>query len=545
MNVPIGFTSISARARAVRLSVASLAFLLAVGQAPAFANIINVNGTTCTLVDAVEAANTDTAVGGCSAGSGPDTIVLAPASVHTLTVHTPSIVCCTGLDIRSDVTIEGNGSTIQRDPDAPPSAVGFRLLTVSNSNSLTLRDVTVRRGEAFSGGGVLNFSASLTIENSTLTENTAVYGGAVLTLSGATTTIRSTTVVANGIAFTGNTTPTPAVLNLDGTLVVEGSTLSGNDGGGVGAFPNLGDTATSTLIKNCTVFGNSARHAPPGGPGGEVGGGVFNAGEMTIEDTTVSFNSSAAWGAGIYNAGALTLRRTLVSGNFAGDDSSELYNHILDPDAAIAADNHNLFGHDGNPGVVNFAPGPSDIVPDAPLDAIISLDLADNGGATLTLALPSGSPALDVVPSDCAATDQRGVSRPQGAGCDIGAVELEATLAFPFEGFLTPVDNAPTLNGLKAGGAVPVKFRLGGDQGMDVVSTGSPTSQPINCDVSAALDPVSQTVTAGGNSLSYDPVTQTYTYVWKTDKTWAGTCREFRLDLIDGTQHTALFKFSR
>ena len=52
-------------------------------------------------------------------------------------------------------------------------------------------------------------------------------------------------------------------------------------------------------------------------------------------------------------------------------------------------------------------------------------------------------------------------------------------------------------------------------------------------------------MTAGSSSLSYDATTQTYTYVWKTDKTWAGTCRTFLMQLIDGSQHSALFKFTK
>jgi hypothetical protein len=58
------------------------------------------------------------------------------------------------------------------------------------------------------------------------------------------------------------------------------------------------------------------------------------------------------------------------------------------------------------------------------------------------------------------------------------------------------------------------------------------------------LDPVEVTVTSGGSSLSYDATTLTYTYVWKTDKAWT-SCRELRLTLVDGTVHTALFKFSK
>jgi Ca2+-binding RTX toxin-like protein len=93
------------------------------------------------------------------------------------------------------------------------------------------------------------------------------------------------------------------------------------------------------------------------------------------------------------------------------------------------ANNYNLFGHDGNAGVEGFDPGPTDIVPSAPLSAIL-LALADNGGATFTHALAIDSPALDASPADtdCLPTDQRGVPRPQGAACDIGAFEGSAVL---------------------------------------------------------------------------------------------------------------------
>jgi hypothetical protein len=54
---------------------------------------------------------------------------------------------------------------------------------------------------------------------------------------------------------------------------------------------------------------------------------------------------------------------------------------------------------------------------------------------------------------------------------------------------------------------------------------------------------VEGTVTAGGSSLSYDPLTDTYTYVWKTNKGWANTCRQLVIVLNDGTTHTADFQF--
>ena len=54
---------------------------------------------------------------------------------------------------------------------------------------------------------------------------------------------------------------------------------------------------------------------------------------------------------------------------------------------------------------------------------------------------------------------------------------------------------------------------------------------------------IEQTVTASNSSLSYNATTQQYTYVWKTDKAWAGTCRQLIVRLVDGTEHRANFKF--
>jgi hypothetical protein len=113
---------------------------------------------------------------------------------------------------------------------------------------------------------------------------------------------------------------------------------------------------------------------------------------------------------------------------------------------------------------------------------------------------------------------------------------------FTFTGFFQPVDNN-ALNVTSAGGAIPVRFSLGGDQGLAIFAAGYPTSQRIDCDTSLPQDQIEETVTAGGSSLSYDPTTDQYTYVWKTDKRWAGTCRQLIVRFTDGTERTASFKF--
>lgn len=94
----------------------------------------------------------------------------------------------------------------------------------------------------------------------------------------------------------------------------------------------------------------------------------------------------------------------------------------------------------------------------------------------------------------------------------------QVTPRYPFEGFFAPIDNLPQVNRVRAGSAIPVKFSLGGDQGLDILADGYPLSQPIACDAGAQLDQIEETVKAGGSSLTYDPVTEQYNYIWKTDR---------------------------
>jgi len=115
--------------------------------------------------------------------------------------------------------------------------------------------------------------------------------------------------------------------------------------------------------------------------------------------------------------------------------------------------------------------------------------------------------------------------------------------SFDFEGFYPPVEPEPTLNKVKAGSAVPLKFSLGEDKGLNVIDAGYPASRPLAC---ATLDPsgdLQPTQTTGKSALSYDAQSDQYTYIWKTDKTWARTCRVLALQLVDGTEHLAAFQF--
>lgn len=113
---------------------------------------------------------------------------------------------------------------------------------------------------------------------------------------------------------------------------------------------------------------------------------------------------------------------------------------------------------------------------------------------------------------------------------------------YAFQGFFSPVDNPPIMNAVKAGQAVPIKFSLGGNQGLSILAAGSPSLQQVSCSTSATLNTVA-TTTAGSSTLSYDSSSGQYTYVWKTSSTWAGTCGVLHVTLMDGTDHTANFQF--
>ncbi|MFC5789842.1 PxKF domain-containing protein [Agromyces tardus] len=129
------------------------------------------------------------------------------------------------------------------------------------------------------------------------------------------------------------------------------------------------------------------------------------------------------------------------------------------------------------------------------------------------------------------------------AGNESIADSCTYSVIYDFAGFFRPVDMGNVVNSAKAGSAVPIKFGLDGDQGLDILAAGSPTITFTSCNASATIDAIETTITAGGSSLSYDPVAGQYVYVWKTEKSWAGKCGTFALKLNDGTTHSALFKF--
>jgi len=124
-----------------------------------------------------------------------------------------------------------------------------------------------------------------------------------------------------------------------------------------------------------------------------------------------------------------------------------------------------------------------------------------------------------------------------------GPVE-NCTLFWSFSGFFDPVENAPVFNEMKAGRAIPVKFSLGGDRGLNIFAAGYPQVVTMTCPSAASTEAVEETLAADTSKLSFNAATNQYTYLWKTDKTWTGTCRKLVIKFADGSpEHTLLFSF--
>src|SRR5688572_15182383 len=317
-----------------------------------------------------------------------------------------------------------NGKAVTIDAAAAPGLTlsgggAERVFIVEGGSAATLRNLSITNGFGFDlAGGILN-NGTLNLERSVVTGN--VVGA----------TANDFWKGGGGIYSGGGST-----LNvIDSTISNNRTTLV--DGGGIYAFFNA-----AVRIENSTVSGNVA---------GNVGGGIRMLGNATIVNSTLSGNTSSAWfgGALFHTDGIAHLVNSTVTANLAPSfGNAALFvgtftaaNATLNITNTIVAENRDL---DGNPGtgcfvapfgsgVVTLTSGGTNVFSDATCAPIASDQvvvtaslgpLAANGGPTLTHALNAGSPALDAAnPASCPATDQRGVARPQGPGCDVGSVE--------------------------------------------------------------------------------------------------------------------------
>jgi hypothetical protein len=88
-----------------------------------------------------------------------------------------------------------------------------------------------------------------------------------------------------------------------------------------------------------------------------------------------------------------------------------------------------------------------------------------------------------------------------------------------------------------------LQFSLEGNEGLGIFAAGYPLSQQIDCTTNAPIGGTEPTETPGSSRLTFDEETGQYHYLWKTKKSWAGTCREVIVKLTDGTEFRARFSF--
>jgi CSLREA domain-containing protein len=347
----------------------------------------------CSLREAIEAANTNQPVDKCAAGSDAeqDAILFSLGKKATITLGSDVLLITddAGLTIdgrKAKITVSGNDAV--------------RVFRVEPGAVFNLRNLTVADGNSFFGAGLLNNGGEVQVWNSTFSGNSASdNGGAIENSGGGALTVTNSTISGNSAGGVGG-----GILNASGTLTVTNSTFSGNSSaGGVGGGGIYNDLGTLE-VTNSTFSGNSAT---------DTGGGITNSSFGTLEVTNSTFSkNSANNGGGIFNFNTATLRNTIVAnstqgGNCGGGITDAGYNIDDGTSCGFSAANNSM---------------PS-------TNPLLASSLAKNGGPTKTIALLKGSPALNAIPqatNGCGTevtTDQRGVIRPQGEGCDIGAFE--------------------------------------------------------------------------------------------------------------------------
>ena len=321
----------------------------------------------CSLREAIIAAN----------GAGGNAVVEVPAGTFRLTLRggDEDFAAAGDLDLRAGMTVRGAGArTTVIDGNGRDRV--FHTPFQGNSTPFTanISSVTITGGVAGSvGGGILHSAGdgTLNLLDSAVRGNRASQGGGI--------------TIGGGAPF------------LEGTMTVRRSTVSGNRAPG-GQGGGIQNTGTLTL-ENTTVSGNKSMH----------GGGIRqHQGTLRITDSTIAFNMAGNSGGGIFaNTGAAAIKNSIVSNNQSPDPFN------MNCDGPVVSKGNNLekgtnCGFD-QPGDRNAAPKLG--------------ELANNGGSTDTHALLNGSLAIDAGGGPFPATDQRGVTRPQGVANDIGAYE--------------------------------------------------------------------------------------------------------------------------
>ena len=327
------------------------------------------------------------------ANANPGTDVIVPSGTYNLaTLTTPG-----QLTLSANVTISGTpGSTII-EANASANTAGYRVFEIGGGTNALIDGVTISNGaiSGQQGGGIaVDANATLTVDNCTVSDNFAAVGSGIANAG---------TLMVDICTLSDNFGTVGGGIYNTGIATLDNSTLSRNtanlEGGGI----NNNGTAT---IDNCTISGNTI--ISPG-----FGGGIYNSAMLTIDDSTVSGNTGSV--AGIDASSTVTLNNTIVADAVSGNFAAGSANNLLGPGAGGGLTS----GTNGNTIEASVA--------DLGLDPS---GLGINGGPTETIALESGSPAIDkgnnaLVPTGVA-TDQRGYERIVNGTVDIGAYEFNS-----------------------------------------------------------------------------------------------------------------------
>jgi hypothetical protein len=288
-------------------------------------------------------------------------------------------------------------------------------------------DVTIRDNTAARGGGLFIQNASPTLTRVTFTSN--------LASSGAGGGINNQTLEADDapsipvltdVTFNNNTSNGGGgMFNTNSSAVLNRVTFNGNTakrrGGGM-----LNENNGNPVLTNVTFYGNQSTEETGAAPWG--GGGMMNVSSSpTLNNVTFNGNNSVN---GSGTAGGDAMRNAVNS-------NPVITNSILwgDLNDEITSDGTGTITIAYSVVQGGFAGGTNIITTNPNLQA-----LANNGGFTQSMALGAGSSAVDQG-LGCAASDQRGVTRPQGLVCDIGAYELDKVLLIAPSGTLGSWNN--------------------------------------------------------------------------------------------------------
>jgi len=326
-------------------------------------------------------------------------------------VHTESDIL-----VNKDVTIQGQGADstiVQAHADVDDATE--RVFFIANGSVVTIRGLTIRHGnpssEPQSGGGIRN-EGELMVEESIISHNRGSAGGGIFNdgrLTLVNCSINSNTARGGGGYYecpTGG-----GIKNLAGVATLINSTVSNNTARKKGGGLHIACHGTLELI-NSTISGNSTTND---------GGGVYLDGVGEFTNSTIVDNS-AHNGGGVYVDGSaevgvvrglLNYTNTIIADNTISFVDYGVADCLLGDYSSIGTNINNLV-EDGSCDSAHFG--------DPQLAS-----LEDNGGHTQTHAPSQNSPVIDAILTDeCIVdTDQRGLSRPSGAGCDIGAFELQ------------------------------------------------------------------------------------------------------------------------